>query len=181
VNKKFSSAVNNIGMIWYEKKDYGRAIKEYQKALKINPSEAGTHANLGYAYFNNGKNELAFAEFHKALQLDPQAFEHNDRVGTMLEDRSVNNHGLFFFGMAKEYAKMGDAEHCAGYLRKALDEGYPDLLNAAAAPEFQKVIDDPMVQAVLALVNPGVATPGGAGTGAATPGSTTSTRNPPPA
>lgn len=153
-DKKFSSAVNNLGMVYYHQKDFRRAIREYQKAVVIEPDLAGTHANLGFAYYNTNKYPEAAAEFLKAIELDSAIFEHNDRVGTMVQDRSVSNHGLFFFTMAKVYAQKGDGPHCAEYLRKSLDEGYKDLDKVSADPAFKDVINDPGVQAVLVRVTP---------------------------
>jgi tetratricopeptide (TPR) repeat protein len=153
-DKTYPSAVNNLGMVYYQQKNYRRAIREYQKAVAIDPGQSGTHANLGYAYYKTKKYAEAAAEFHKALEIDPHTFEHNERVGTMMQDRSVENHGLFFFMMAKEYAQIGDAEHCADYLRKSLDEGYKDVAKAKTDPAFKKVLDDPTVQGVLLLISP---------------------------
>ncbi len=154
-DKSYSSAVNNLGMVAYQQKNYRRAIREYQKAVAIDPNQGGTHANLGYAYYKTKKYPEAAAEFRKALEIDPHTFEHNERVGTMMQDRTVENKGLFFFMMAKEYAQIGDAEHCADYLRKSLDEGYKDVAKARTDPAFKKVVDDPTVQGVLLLVTPG--------------------------
>jgi tetratricopeptide (TPR) repeat protein len=153
-DKKYASAVNNLGMVWYQQKNYRRAIREYQRAVVIAPGLGGTHANLGYAYYKTQKYAEAAAEFRKALEIDPHTFDHNERVGTMMQDRSVENKGLFFFMMAKEYAQMGDAEHCAEYLRKSLDEGYKDVAKAKTDPGFKKVLDDPTVQGVLLRVAP---------------------------
>jgi tetratricopeptide (TPR) repeat protein len=153
-DKKYSSAVNNLGMVYYHQKDFRRAIREYQRAAVIDPNMAGTHANLGFAYYNTNKFTEAAVEFQKAIEIDPRIFERNDRVGTMVQDRSVSNHGLFFFTMAKVYAQKGDAEHCAEYLRKSLDEGYKDIGKAATDPAFKDVINDPVVQAVLIRVVP---------------------------
>jgi tetratricopeptide (TPR) repeat protein len=153
-DKKYSSAVNNLGMVYYHQKNFRVAIREYQKAVAIEPDLAGTHANLGFAFYNSNKFPEAAAEFQKALELDPRIFERNDRVGTMVQDRSVSNHGLFFFTMAKVYAQKGDATHCAEYLRKSLDEGYKDVGKAATDPAFKDVINDPAVQDVLVRVVP---------------------------
>jgi hypothetical protein len=70
----------------------------------------------------------------------------------MVQDRSVTNHGLFFFTMAKVYAQKKDAEHCAEYLRKSLDEGYKDVGKARTDPAFKDVINEPVVQAVMERV-----------------------------
>jgi tetratricopeptide (TPR) repeat protein len=153
-DKKYSSAVNNLGMVYYHQRDFRRAIREYQRAAVIDPDQAGTHANLGFAYYNTNKFPEAAIEFQKAIEIDPRIFEHNDRAGTMVQDRSVSNHGLFFFTMAKVYAQKRDAEHCAEYLRKSLDEGYKDVGKAATDPAFKDVINDPVVQAVLLRLIP---------------------------
>jgi tetratricopeptide (TPR) repeat protein len=153
-DKKYSSAVNNLGMVYYHQRDFRRAIREYQKAVSIDPGQAGTHANLGFAYYNTNKFTEAALEFQKAIEIDPHIFERNDRAGTMVQDRSVTNHGLFFFTMAKVYAQKGDAAHCAEYLRKSLDEGYKDIGKAATDPAFKDVINDPVVQAVMVRVVP---------------------------
>jgi tetratricopeptide (TPR) repeat protein len=153
-DKKYSSAVNNLGMVYYHQKDFRRAIREYQRAASIDPNQSGTHANLGFAYYNSNKYLEAAAEFQKAIEIDPRIFERNDRAGTMVQDRSVSNHGLFFFTMAKVYAQKRDAAHCAEYLRKSLDEGYKDIGKASTDPAFKDVINDPDVQAVLARIVP---------------------------
>jgi tetratricopeptide (TPR) repeat protein len=155
-DKKNSSAVNNLGMVYYHQKNFRRAIREYQKAINIAPDQAGAHANLGFAYYNSNKYPEAATEFQKALELDPTIFEQNDRAGNTVQDRSVSNHGLFFFTMAKVYAQKRDAAHCAEYLRKSLDEGYKDVGKAATDPAFKDVVDDPAVQAVLVRVVPAV-------------------------
>ena len=153
-DKKYSSAVNNLGMTWYIQKNYRRAIREYKRAEQIDPGQGGTHANLGFAYYNTNKYPEAAAEFQKAIEIDPLIFQHRDRVGTMLQDRTVSNHGLFFFTMARVYAVKGDAENCAAYLRKSLDEGYKDLIKAKTDPAFKTVLGDPGVQAVFARITP---------------------------
>jgi tetratricopeptide (TPR) repeat protein len=153
-DKKYSSPVNNLGMVYYHQKNFRGAIREYLRASAIDPNAAGTHSNLGFAYYNSNKFPEAAAEFQKALELDPRIFERNDRAGATVQDRSVTNHGLFFFMMAKVYAQKGDAEHCAEYLRKSLDEGYKDVAKAATDPAFKDVINDPVVQAVMVRVVP---------------------------
>ena len=153
-DKKYASAVNNLGMVYYHQKNFRGAIREYQRAVKIDPNQAGAHSNLGFAYYNTNKFPEAAVEFQKAVEIDPLIFERNDRAGAVVQDRSVSNHGLFFYTMAKVYAQKGDAAHCAAYLRKSLDEGYKDVAKVATDPEFKDVVNDPAVQEVLARVLP---------------------------
>ncbi len=153
-DKKYSSAVNNLGMVYYTQKNYRRAIREYQRAAVIDPSQAGTHANLGFAYYNTNKFPQASMEFQKALEIDPHVLERNSNVGTMMQDRTVANHGLFFFTMARVYAQKKDSEHCAEYLRKSFDEGYKDVVKVKTDVAFKDVINSPDVQAVLLIIFP---------------------------
>ncbi len=153
-DKKYSSAVNNLGMVYYHQKNFRAAIREYQRAVTIEPSQAGAHSNLGFAYYNSNKYPEAAVEFQKAIDLDPMIFERSDRAGSVVQDRSVSNHGLFFFTMAKVYAQKRDAAHCAEYLRKSLDEGYKDIAKASTDPAFKDVINDPVVQEVMVRAVP---------------------------
>jgi tetratricopeptide (TPR) repeat protein len=141
-------------MVYYHQKNFRGAIRAYLRAAAIDPDQAGTHSNLGFAYYNTDKFPEAAGEFQKALELDPSIFERNDRAGAIVQDRSVTNHGLFFFMMAKVYAQKGDANHCAAYLRKSFDEGYKDVGTAATDPAFKDVINDPVMQDVLLRIAP---------------------------
>jgi len=152
VNKKFSSAINNLGTLDYERKRYGRAIKSYQKALSLGNDMASIYSNLGYAYFANKEYPGAMTSFSKALALDPTIFERKGGVGSILQQRAAPNPGLFFFLLAKSFAKSGDAERTAHYLKLSRDDGYKDFATAEKDPEFASVVQDPRVQEVLHVV-----------------------------
>lgn len=151
-DKKFSSAVNNLGTLEYERKRYGRAIRSYQKALTLGNEMASIYSNLGYAYFANKEYPEAMGSFGKALALDPTIFERKGGVGSILQQRAAPNPGLFFFLLAKSFAKVGDAERTAHYLKLSRDDGYKDFATAEKDPEFAKVIQDPRVHEVLHAV-----------------------------
>jgi tetratricopeptide (TPR) repeat protein len=147
-NKTYVSAINNLGTVEYEKKRYGRAIRLYKTALGLKPTDdiATLYSNLGYAYFGIKEYPEAMKAFEEALARDPDVFAHHGSYGTTVQQRGTTEPGLFYFLVAKTFAKVGDAEHCAHYLKMARDEGYKDLLNAQKDPEFAKVIKDTRVQ-----------------------------------
>jgi tetratricopeptide (TPR) repeat protein len=147
-NKTYVSAINNLGTVEYEKKHYGRAIRLYKTALVLKPTDdiATLYSNLGYAYFGIKEYPEAMKSFEQALALDPDIFAHHGSYGTTVQQRGTTEPGLFYFLVAKTFARAGDAEHCAHYLKMARDEGYKDLLNAQKDPEFAKVIKDTRVQ-----------------------------------
>lgn len=147
-DKKFLSAVNNLGTLEYQEKRYARAIKYYKKALVGNEAPS-IYSNLGYAYYANKQYPEAIAVFSKALALDPNVFDRKGGVGALVQQRSAPDPGVFYFLLAKSFAKAGDAERAARYLKISRDDGYKDFLSAETDPEFAAVVKDPRVQEVL--------------------------------
>jgi len=148
-DKNFASPINNLGTVEYEKKHYSKAILLYKKALVLKMETSTIYSNLGYAYFANKQYPEAMATFDKALAIDPQLFERKSGYGTVIQQRTTTDPGLFNFFVAKSYAAMGDAEHAAHFLRLARDDGYKDFMSAETDAAFAKVIKDPRVQEVL--------------------------------
>jgi tetratricopeptide (TPR) repeat protein len=150
VDPRYADAENNVGTIWYQRKKYEKAVKAYQKAIAIKSDMAVLYSNLGYAYFGDKKYEQAILAFRQALTLDPQLFEHNgSRSGSILQDRSVEDRGRFYYMLAKSYAQAGDLERCIHYLRKAKDEGYKQFADIEKDPAFGAALKDPAVQELL--------------------------------
>lgn len=151
-DKTFASAVNNVGTVEYERGHYGKAAKYYEKAVTYGKDLPTVYSNLGYAYVAEKHYPDAMNCFQKALLLDPFVFDHKNGSGTVIQDRSSPDPGLFFYFVAKTFAISGDAERTAHYLRLARDDGYKDYASAATDPAFAKVIKDPLVQDVISGV-----------------------------
>lgn len=149
-DRTYASAYNNIGTIYYQRKNFRKAIRAYKKALEIHPDMASVQSNLGYACFGQRQYDEAMAAFHRALELDPTVFDRGrTSTGVLLQDRSVEDKGMFYFFLAKSFASMDNAERCAHYLRKARDEGYKNLASVHTDPAFAGVLRDPSVQEIL--------------------------------
>jgi len=145
----FASPLNNLGTVEYEQKKYGKAVKLYQKALEAHGEAATVYSNLGYAYFALQQYPDAMNAFHQAVALDPKIFDRRGNMGSIVQQRTVSDPGLFYFFLAKSYAQAGDAEHCARYLKLARDDGYTQYTTAQSDPAFARVIRDPRVQELL--------------------------------
>ena len=148
-DKNFASAINNYGTVEYEKKHFGKAITLYKKALEYQSEKATLYSTLGYAYFGNKEYPQAMSTFAQALALDPEIFERKGSSGSVIQQRTANDPGLFYFFVAKTYAQSGDAERAAHYLKMARDDGYSNFLSAQTDAGFARVIKDPRVQEVL--------------------------------
>jgi tetratricopeptide (TPR) repeat protein len=157
-DKNFSSAINNYGTVEYEKKHFGKAITLYKKALEYHTEPATLYSNLGYAYFGNKEYPQAMSSFAQALALDPEIFERHGTSGSVIQQRTASDPGLFYFFLAKTYAQNGNAERAAHYLKMARDDGYNNFLSAQTDVAFARVIKDPRVQEVL-QVPPSYAAP----------------------
>jgi tetratricopeptide (TPR) repeat protein len=150
----FASPLNNLGTIEYEQKKYGKAVKLYQKALEGHGEAATVYSNLGYAYFALQQYPDAMNAFHQAVALDPKIFDRRGTTGSIVQQRTVSDPGLFYFFLAKSYAQAGDAEHCARYLKLARDDGYAQYTTAQSDPAFARVIHDSRVQELLRPAQP---------------------------
>ena len=67
----YACAYNNRGRVYSFKRDYDRAIAEYDQAIKLDPSLAMAYSNRGESRFNKGDLDGAFADFDAAIKRDP--------------------------------------------------------------------------------------------------------------
>ncbi len=145
LKKDYSEAINNIGTVYYARKNYRRAITYYQRALKIAPQtsrSASIYSNLGTAYFSRKQYKDAMTAFQTAMSLDPEVFEHRGSYGILLEERSVEERAKYHFYVAKIYAKNGRNDLAIQYLRKAFEEGLKeDRKQVEKEPEFATLRD----------------------------------------
>ena len=144
----YSEALNNIGTVYYAKKNYRRAIGYYNRALKINES-ASVYSNLGTAYFARKEYDKATDSYQRAFNLDPDVFEHKSNYGTLLQDSNVEERAKFHYYLAKMYAKAGRNELALQYVRKALEEGFKDKEKLEKDPEFQALREMPEFKELL--------------------------------
>ena len=59
------------GNAWAERKEYGRAIADYDAALAIAPGSAETLNNRGSSWQASGNDERALADFTRAIEINP--------------------------------------------------------------------------------------------------------------
>ena len=149
LDPKFSQAINNLGTIYYSRQSYRRAIGQYKKVLRITPDSASTLANLGSAYLARKQYELASENYQKALAIDPGIFEHHNGVGTTVRDQAVGDRPMFFYYLARSYAKAGMRDQALSYIRKSLEEGFKERKKFINDPEFAGLQKDPEFQKIM--------------------------------
>ncbi len=68
----------NMGVLFSEKHDHGRAVKEFHKVIELKPDDAEAHYNLGVIYAEHlPDRQKALTYFRRYLQLKPQAGDAN--------------------------------------------------------------------------------------------------------
>jgi len=152
LDKKYPEPLNNLGVIEYIKKRYGRAIHEYEKALNLREDSASFHSNLGTAYFAKKEYQKATGEFTRAMQIDPEVFEHQSLVGVGLRMSSPEDRARYSYVMAKLFAEQGMFDRSIRYLKKAIEGDYPGINDAYKEPAFAKLRTDPQFKEQFAMV-----------------------------
>ncbi len=124
-----ASALNIIGIIYYDQGNYPMALKMHMAALKIRETEgdknriASSHSNIGTAYFGLGNYPEAVKEYFAALKTGEEigdkkivSYAHHN-IGNVYSSQGNNQNALkeFFAGL-KMFEEMGDKHAMASSL-----------------------------------------------------------------
>lgn len=63
--------LNELGNIYYDNKQYPRAIDYYNRSLKLQPTDTAVRTDMATAYWFAGDVDTAISEFNKALSYEP--------------------------------------------------------------------------------------------------------------
>jgi tetratricopeptide (TPR) repeat protein len=126
-----------LGLAYWERNDYPRALTAFQRAVKVAPRSAEAHNWLGVALSEKSDFPGAIAELRKAVELDPKYGRAYTNLGSVLarsgdfteavavfqkaltlEPNSVAAH--LNLGMALR--EKGDVEAALGHLKKVAAE-----------------------------------------------------------
>ena len=149
IDRTHSDAYNNLGVVYYQQKDYGKAIKTYEKACALN-QWASYYSNLGAAYFAKKQFEKAAYNYSKALELDPDIFERVTKAGVQAQLPSPDDRARYDYVLAKLYARMNVPDRSLRYLKKAIEDGYKDIANVYKDREFSELRKDPRFAELMA-------------------------------
>jgi Tfp pilus assembly protein PilF len=103
-NPNSSLAHNNLGNIFLQNGRVDEAMKQFQKALEIEPRYAQAHNNLGIVLFQKGQVDEAMAHFQKALAIQPNNAEIYNNFGNALLGKGEAAGAIRCFQKAVEIA-----------------------------------------------------------------------------
>lgn len=101
INWNFASIFYNYAIEFEENKEYVKAIKFYEQAIRIDNKDARFHTNLGWAYWRKKEYKEAIKAFRKALEVNP-------------------DHIKAYSGLGKTYGSLGDFEKAKLHLKETL-------------------------------------------------------------
>jgi predicted O-linked N-acetylglucosamine transferase (SPINDLY family) len=92
----------NLGLAWFAKRDFDRAIACYERALALRPDCAEAHCNLGVARRHKGQLDHAINCYQRALCIKPGFVEALDNLGLALKEKSQPDQAVACFRRALE-------------------------------------------------------------------------------
>ena len=115
-----------LGNLYYSEERYDDAGKEYEEAVRLNPS-ANNYVSLGMAYMNTGRYSEAENIFNKVLRMEPQRPDGNYGLGLIHSKKGEYDAAVSQFQQAIDikddfynaYSELGYAYADSGEMEKA--------------------------------------------------------------
>ena len=95
-------------MVHYTKKEFSSAIRNYQKAIKIDPQNLEALNNLAVVFKKLGQLEKAKAILNQALKLGANHEGTHYNMAVLYEEIGNNKSAIHFY---QEFAKLGLSSH----------------------------------------------------------------------
>ena len=133
---KSSIAHNNLGLVLAERGRLDEAVKEFRRALEIDPAFVEAHTNLGNFLAQQGSSHEAIAHLQHALKIEPSFASAHNALGNILADRgelgeavghfqsALKNNpesAITHYNLARTLAKRGDIVTAIAHYRRALE------------------------------------------------------------
>jgi len=156
INPELGLEAKERGNAAFRDGDFATAIKEYEDAVKRDPTNASYHNNLAAAYLKVGNFNGAKSEVEKSLDIDPKYVkawakkgdieffmkEYHKAMDSYRKGMQIEpDNTLCRQGLQKTTAKINEA---SGGEADAERQAH-----AMADPEIQAILQDPMVRQVL--------------------------------
>ena len=109
VDKNFAPIYNTLGLIQLKKKNPSEALRQFEKAVSLDPKMIEAHLNIGAIGLSTRQYEKAAQAFAAALKLDPKNFDATIGMG-------VASRGLKKIDEAESWYKKAaelDPQNCA--------------------------------------------------------------------
>ncbi len=97
-------ALSNMGLAYYQKKDFAQAERYLLEALKINPDFINALGGLGVLYIDQGRYEEAVSRLERAVRKEPKVAQQYFELGRAYRAMKNNVRARAEFSRAAELA-----------------------------------------------------------------------------
>ena len=115
-NDKFAPIYNTMGLINLKRKNVSNALREFEKAVELDPQFVEAHLNIGAIGLSARQYEKAQASFEAVLKLQPNNFDATMGLGVALRGQKKFDDAEKFYKKASEI----DSKSCAPSYNLAL-------------------------------------------------------------
>ena len=95
-------------MVYYAKEEFSSAIRNYQKAIKIDPQNLGELNNLAVVFKKLGQLEKDKAILNQALKFGSSHAGTHYNMAVLYEEIGNNKSAIHLY---EEFAKLGSSSH----------------------------------------------------------------------
>jgi len=155
---------NNLGAKYYQQGKLEKAIKEFQRAIEINPFYAEAYNNLGAVYLDKEEYKKAIQHLQKAIEIDSSyGFPHynlaialhylgkdEEAIAELKEAIWLNPRSFkAYYNLACYYSLLNQVDLAIENLQLSIEYGYsnwdwiekdPDLNNIRRDPRYKEII-----------------------------------------
>jgi len=85
IDPNHSPALNNLGVIFINLKEYQRAKDCFEKSIKINPNYIDAHYNLSNIFKDLGELQRAKYCYEKTIEIDPNHVKAHNNLGVIFQ------------------------------------------------------------------------------------------------
>ena len=153
----------NLGDGFYDERKYDQAIAQYQNTLALDAKFSVARYGLAYSYDRKGMYKEAMSEWQKGLVADGDVQTaallgdtyarsgYKDAMRAWVNDeiRQSSHEYVSPFGIAQQFAMLGEKDPTMDWLEKAYQDRSVDLVTVKVDPVFDFLHSDPRFQDLL--------------------------------
>lgn len=112
----------NLGLIYYYKKDYAKAIPYFEKVVSLYPFDYDNNLMLAWSYLKSSKDDLAEQCFNTVLLYSPKDVSAKDGLSAIKKTQNINEKMLSGFSKSYELSEKADYKGAAAALLEVYDK-----------------------------------------------------------
>ena len=162
-----SSAVNNsLGDIYYFRREYGKAVRQYEKTLELDPDFGKSYVSLGFTHLAQGKPQAAREAFRQADDIPSEGTPLTHALVDALSndpaaaraflsgiEQAVDMEYAVACQVAMLHLTLDEREQALDWLERAYRQRASSVTFLKVNPFFDSIRDEPRFQALLEKMN----------------------------